>query len=342
MNKTWLVFLLILLFPIPSIPQAKGDPGQISGYAFGDYYFASEHHNPAIEGMNGFWFRRIYLTYDKKLDSEFATRLRLEMNSPGDFTSSSTLNPYVKDAYLQYSKGNIKGYLGMSPTPTWDNIDTMIGFRPVEKSPLDLYKMGEARDTGISVKATLDKNKKTTAWLMFGNGSGTKGETDKGKAIYALVSHWLTPEIYLEGYVDFWDKLGDTDWRTFSGWAMFQREDFRVQIFGANQRREKPGKSDLDLTVLSFYTDVKVSKNAKAFFRADFLSNPVPDADKIAYLSLATNARPTLYIVGVDFALTENVHIIPNVEFVTYDEPVSGSKPNDDLFLRLTFYYVWK
>lgn len=318
------------------------DAGQISGYAFGDYYNVSQHHDPAIRGMNGFWFRRIYLTYDKKIDSKFSTRMRLEANSPGDFTSSTTLTPYFKDAYLQYSENNVKAYMGLIPTPTWDNIDTILGFRPVEKSPLDLYKMGEARDLGISAKVTLDKEKKTTAWIMVGNGSGTRGETDKGKAVYASLGHWVTPQLYVEAYADYWDKVGSKDWRTISGWAMFQQDEFRVAVLGANQKRERPGMSDLDLSVISFYVDAKVSKTVKPFFRVDFVNRPVPDGDKISYLALATNAKPTLYIAGVDFALSENVHLIPNVEIVTYSDPVSGPTPKNDVILRMTFFYIWK
>jgi hypothetical protein len=41
---------------------AQPTSGKLSGYLFGDYYMVSQHHNPAIKGMNGFWFRRVYFT----------------------------------------------------------------------------------------------------------------------------------------------------------------------------------------------------------------------------------------------------------------------------------------
>ena len=38
-------------------------PGKISGYIFGDYYYFPSHHDAKFDGQNGFWFRRVYLTY---------------------------------------------------------------------------------------------------------------------------------------------------------------------------------------------------------------------------------------------------------------------------------------
>ena len=43
---------------------------------FGDYYYFGDDHDPKYDEQHGFWFRRIYLTYDHNLSSRFATRLR--------------------------------------------------------------------------------------------------------------------------------------------------------------------------------------------------------------------------------------------------------------------------
>ena len=75
--------------------------GKIKGYMFGDYYYVLKNHDSSIEESNGFWFRRIYFTYDHTLDDDFSVRFRLEMNSPGDFSTRSKLESAVKDAYLK-------------------------------------------------------------------------------------------------------------------------------------------------------------------------------------------------------------------------------------------------
>ena len=42
---------------------------------FGDYYWFASDHRDALEDQNGFWFRRIYLTYDQKFSESFSMRL---------------------------------------------------------------------------------------------------------------------------------------------------------------------------------------------------------------------------------------------------------------------------
>ncbi|MHA2615258.1 MAG: hypothetical protein V2G37_00050 [bacterium JZ-2024 1] len=336
---------LLLAFPFAGevwAQEGKKEPAKVSGYMFGDYYFVSKHHDEKIEGMNGFWFRRIYFTYDQKLEQGFAIRFRLEMNSPGDFITSDTLKPFVKDAYVQYTRTRHSVFLGISPTPTWENVETLLGYRPVEKTPVDLYKMGEARDFGLSFRGYLDEEKKTAYWLMWGNGSGTKAETDKGKALYASLSTWLTPEIYAEAYADFWNKPQNKDWQTFQGFLVYKAKDFRGGLLYTTQTRKNPGGKDTELNVTSFYADYSAAKNTKPFFRMDWVSDPVPGADKIAYLALSPDAKPTFYLFGLDYAPIKDVHIIPNVEMVKYSRPVSGATPQDDIFFRMTFYYVWK
>jgi hypothetical protein len=322
--------------------QGAKDPGQLSGYAFGDFYSVSQHHTSSIKGMNGFWFRRIYLTYDKKMDAGFAARLRLEASSPGDFVSTSTMQPFVKDMYLQYSSGNQKVFLGLIPTPTWEGFETAVGYRPIEKTPLDLYKMGEARDQGISIRGPLDKEKKTSYWLMIGNGSGTKGKTEKGNTIYFQLAHKLSKELTIEGYVDRWDKTGHTDWRTLQANLVYSGPTSRLGLLFADQRRQNATGPDTKLQVMSLYADTKASANARPFFRVDFVNNPVPGADKISYLALSKDAKPTFYMAGVEYKLSEDVKIIPNIEYVTYRDSTTSSTPKNNVFFRVTFYYAFK
>jgi hypothetical protein len=78
----------LLLSGLMTATFAQQTSGKLSGYLFGDYYLVSQHHDPAIKGMNGFWFRRVYLTYDQKTGERTAIRFRFEMNSPGDFQAA--------------------------------------------------------------------------------------------------------------------------------------------------------------------------------------------------------------------------------------------------------------
>ena len=54
------------LTPAPP-PPPPPPPWRISGYMFGDYYYFGDDHDPKSDEQHGFWFRRVYLTYDHNL-----------------------------------------------------------------------------------------------------------------------------------------------------------------------------------------------------------------------------------------------------------------------------------
>ncbi len=323
--------------------EAKKEPGRISGFMFGDYYFASQHHDSKVEGMNGFWFRRIYFTYDQKLEKGFAIRFRLEANSPGDFITSDTLKPYLKDAYLKRSQGLASIYFGLIPTPTWESVETLLDYRPIKKTPLDLYKMGNSRDTGLNLRGFFAGDKKTSYSIMLGNGSGTKAETDKGKTVYGSLSHWFTPRVYVEVYGDSWNRSGSAeDWTTLQGFLVYRGEKHRASLLYATQNRSKPGSPDIELSVTSLYLDYRLNERTLPLVRIDWVSDPVPGGDKISYLPLASNAKPTYLLIGIRYDVTKDFYLVPNLEMVQYSKPTTGTAPDDTVFYRLTFFYSWK
>ena len=313
--------------------QSESDPGTLSGLVFGDIYYVGGHHDSSIEGMNGFWFRRIYLTYDRTIDENLMLRLRHEAASPGDFSSSGKMTPFFKDAYLKYTENEMTYYVGLHGTPTWSTLEKAFGYRPIEKTPLDLFKLGSSRDQGVSVQGKLGDAGATRYTLMLGNGSGTGGETDVGKTVYFSLDHRVSDNVSVTAYTDYWDRPGHTDRRTTQALVTYKKDGFRAGLLWADHRRQMSGGGDLTISLWSLYADVAVSERSKLFVRVDKVNAPVPDADKIAYMSLSPNARPTLYIFGFDTEVRKNVRFIPNIEYVTYD----GSGVNDNVFLRMTF-----
>ncbi|MCH7805200.1 MAG: hypothetical protein IH937_14120, partial [Acidobacteria bacterium] len=124
---------------------------KISGLAFGDFYWAAASHDESLKDRNGFWFRRIYLTFDKAMTEQLDMRLRLQMNSAGDFRSDTRLNPFAKDVYLRWKvTDQHQAYLGLSATPTWNVVQDFWSYRSLEKTVLDLQRMGAPRDLGVA------------------------------------------------------------------------------------------------------------------------------------------------------------------------------------------------
>ena len=96
--------------PPPQAEEAKAPAFKIGGLMFGDYYDVAQNHRDGLEGQNGFWMRRLYLTYDHALAKSLSLRVRLEANSKGDFVSTGVNTPYIKDAWLKWAFGDARAH----------------------------------------------------------------------------------------------------------------------------------------------------------------------------------------------------------------------------------------
>ena len=331
---------------------AHAGEGKISGLLFGDAYWFAEHHNNVdVEGQNGFWLRRIYLTYDYAFDEAFTGRVRFEMASPGSFPlKGGKMEPFVKDAYLRWKLDRHNLFFGLTSTPTWDVVEKSWGYRPVEKSPLDLHKgFGSSRDTGVAIKGYFDEGNKWGYHLLAGNGSGTSAETNKNKKIYLALTATPSKRWLFQVYGDFENNSGKapstaatgTDAYTLQAFAFFGGERGRLGLLAAQQTRELgPGMAELELEIYSLFGVWNFSEKFAGYARVDQMSEPNPEGDKISYLPMNPNAKSTFGLIGLDFEVGNGIHILPNVEAVSYSE-VGGVTPDDDLIPRVTLFYTF-
>jgi len=331
MKRIALVILLLLLCLTVS---AEDKPVTISGYLFGDYYYVSSNHDPALEGKNGFWVRRAYITFDRALSDELSARLRFEMNSPGDFKTNATLEPFVKDAYIKWKQSaKMDLLIGISPTPTWELIEKVWGYRSVEKTPVDLQRMGSSRDFGIALTGAFDDAKKYRYHVIAGNGSGTGSETNDGKKIAFAVSTSPVKAVTVELYADRDDRPGDTDRTLLQVFAALQREHYRAGLQYSHQQRDG---EDISLDVASAFVVYDLRENISLLGRVDRMFDPNPEGDKIPYLPFDTTSKSTLFLAGVDWKVHKSFSVIPNVEVVTYDDGAGN-----DVVPRVTFFYTF-
>lgn len=302
---------------------------------FGDYYWVLQNHKPDLEGRNGFWFRRIYLTVDQTLSSTLSARLRFELNQPGDFKSNLTLEPHIKDAWLKWHPSEtLDVVVGIAPTPTWDSIEQFWGYRTLEKTPLDLHRLGSARDFGIALLGKFGAGQRFRYHFMAGNGSGVGTETDNGKQVALLVGFNPTSSAFLELYADHDDRPGHTDRTTVQAFAGWQRAGNRIGLQYARQNRQLSDGDDVDLDIASVFAVHSFRPDLAVVVRIDRMFDPNPDGDRIQYLPFDPTSESTLLIAGIDSRLHKRFGIIPNVEWVIYD----GNR-RDDIVPRITFYY---
>lgn len=326
------------------LAEAKPTPApwyenlKLSGYVFGDAYAVLGNHDPAVDGQTGFWLRRGYLTLDSTISDTWSSRLRFEFNSPGDFTTNSTLDPFVKDAYLAWKSGGKELYLGMSPSPTFDLIESFWGYRAIEKTPLDLYRMGSSRDFGVAYKARA-LGEKLTYHVMFGNGASTGSETNEGKKAMLSLSLRPTDALVFEIYGDFEDRPDSTDRATYQAFAGWKGGRSRYGLQYAWQDRDAttgPGES---VSVASLFGIWDVSGQSSLIARFDRSFDGYPDAEKIPYLPIANGTKFDLAILGWDYRLRKQISLMPNVEYVLYRDTHGVPAPDDDLYGKLTLYY---
>ena len=310
---------------------------RISGLAFGDAYVFAANHDSLLEGENGFWVRRVYLTFDNNLSEQLAFRLRFEANSPGDFASDSKLEPFVKDLYVRWGSPRLDVYLGISSTPIWAVVQPTWGYRSVEKTPLDLQKLGSSRDFGVAVRGRLDEAGVVRYHAQLGNGSGTRAETNEGKKTALSLGVHTGSGIIVEAYADYEDRPGNTDRATFQVFGAWVRDRGRVGVLAARQGREQDRGPTLNLDVASIFGVLKVNDRFALLGRYDRMFDPNPDADGISYLPMDATAKSNLLLLGVDVALEERFHLIPNLEAVFYDGSTGATTPDADVVLRTTF-----
>ncbi len=333
------LFILLLAIGLLIAPAARlKAEGKFSGLVFGDYYYVLGHPNEALEKYNGFWLRRVYFTYDNTLTDKISMRFRLEMNSPGDFKTAATLVPFVKDAYLTHKLGKHTLMLGLIGTPLYDNLDEYWGYRPMEKTPIDLFKFGNSREFGVGLKGALDARNKLTYTVIFGNGDGLKSELGRGKAVYGRLNFQPTPSLFFEIYGDYTNVGPDISVNILQAFAGVKGKWGRSGLnFGV--RNFRTAGVTTDMKFVSLFGVFKVGAKLDLVGRYDRLLDPNPAGSKIDYIPMADNARANVVLAGLGWSLSDSVKVIPNLKYVFYDAPDSGAKPAADLYAYLTLYF---
>jgi len=343
-NMKNIIYLLLVLSLSANTLFAGDDyKPRISGYMFGDFYYIAASHDSSIVGADGFWFRRIYLSYDQKIYENLHVRLRLEMASVGDLViESEPLVPFVKDAYLRwrYHK-NHELLLGISEPPTIRVIEKGWGYRYLEKTPLDLQRMAHSRDFGIAFRGKVDSTGIFKYNIMLANGSGNKSEINSGKKIMSSFSYNPYKVWTFEAYVDWNDNNGVDDFFTWQLFAAYKSEVLSLGLLYANQTHKTGTNTDYILEVLSAYATFNFMEKWSLIGRVDRNFHANPNAHKIVYIPFDDSAASTLFIAGIEFNPIEAVHLIPNVEIVVYDENDSGTTPGTEVIPRLTFFYIF-
>jgi len=337
LNQFRAILTISLLMALNANPGAAHE-GKISGYMFGDYYSVlSSDDDAGAKNRNAFEIRRIYFTYNRKIGDDFSIRFRLEAKG-NKFGAGGSMVPFVKHAYLKWKEGlgSADFYFGLSGTPTFAAAEKAWKYRAIEKTMLDLNKIGSSADLGVALKG---KAGKLGYHVMLGNGMGKAPERDNGKKIYASGSVQLSDGLQIELYGDFNMRRGGHDEITLKGVAGFISEGFHggLEVFSCSNKKAATGGGDQTITGLSAFGALKLGESLKGFGRVDAKSNDKKAAtdggDEAATDGGDEKETHLLVIAGLDHQLAKNVHLMPNL----YIKMPDGQDPN--IQARLTFFY---
>jgi hypothetical protein len=318
---------------------ARELPAAISAYAFGDYYFVLKQHDATLEDQNGFWLRRIYITYESDISDKLKARARLELNSPGNFTTSAAnLTPYLKDAYISYQFAPLhKLTIGIQDSLAFGNIEKFYGYRQLEKTMFDLYKVRSSRDFAIDLSGALDAAKKFNYSVQFGNYSGNKNETDKYKQVGARFFVNVTPELMIEVNGDISTLSSVKKSYLYQLFAGYKGDWGRVGLNLGRETVKEEGKDDANFGVFSAFAVAKLSKKFEAVARYDMSIDPQLYGQS-DYLVIEKGYKTNLAILGLAWNIHPKFQIMPNLKMVSYKEN-NGVKPGSDTYFNVTFYY---
>ncbi|MBI2504526.1 MAG: hypothetical protein HYW07_14995 [Candidatus Latescibacteria bacterium] len=278
--------------------------GRISGYMFGDYYYNVS--GPA-EKQNGFQFRRIYFTYDLKWSDKISGRFRLESNDAG-FGKKDKMIPYVKESSITWKQDQGALSAGLAPTLTWALQEKVWGYRPIEKTVMDLRGKGSAVDLGVMWMRKLGGSSSLS--VMLSNGNGTAAETDNDKKI-AVQGLTKLGGMDAKVYADMQTQKGGAGQTTLAGFVGKQGEGFHggAEVFYRIDKKAAAGEDQQGFGV-SLFGAKPVGEGKKVFARAD-LYEPNSDAE---------DDQETLLIGGLDWALAKDLHLMPNVLVTLYQD----------------------
>lgn len=305
---------------------------EIGGLLFGDLYYIPSHHLESGEGASGVVARRGYLTFDARFGGGWFGRLRFETNQSGAFETYD-FDSELKDLYLGHDFGRHRLLAGLSPTLTFDVVESAWGLRYLARTPMDLQG-APSRDTGLSLRGPLNASGSLGYRAMYSPAVEFGSDGRDGKKWMAALNWQPAPGWMLDFYTDHEAVDGPADrttWQVFAAWA---GERSRWGALYSNQDRQQ----DPPVELVSAYAVRELGDDRSLIARVDRLLEPSARGDGIAYLPMDPSAKATMFIGGLELRFGDHFTLTPNTVVIYYDRNDEGIRPTTDFHLRLTLF----
>ncbi len=321
-------------------------PVKFSGLMFGDLFYNANAISPANKDINGWQFRRIYITTDYTINDDFSTRFRLEADQ-GALSTNNKIIPFVKDAWLKW-KNIFSGsdlIVGISPTPAYEISEGAWGYRSLEKTIMDYFGIVPSRDLGIDLKGKIDEKGVANYWLKIGDNTGNSPESNKYKRFYGQLQFKPSDDLLLTVYGDFASQpqkrdpfdgtLKNNSAFVAAGFISYKQSNrFALGLEGFIKSQQNNYSSTGAAASLGSQTGFGISIWGKASLTENIGIVGRYDSFDSNTNSSAINDRQGLIIGAIDFKVVPKVSIMPGIEVHT----LQGAS-DSDVTPRVTFFW---
>lgn len=326
MKKVNLVFGILLL--LTTVVTAQEEAFKPSGKAFIKVF--SNFHTDLSGGTSAseFELKRAYLGYEYNLSREFSGKMNFDIGNPksGDHEMAA----YIKNAYIQYKKGDITVQFGLISTTSFKTMEKLWGNRYIEKSFQDAYKFNASADLGVNVKYNV------TDWLaadvMIANGEGYK-KLQGDNQFRSGLGLTLEPadKILVRGY---YDVMGNTNTQTTASGAIAYNGKKLVAAAEYNLQENVWNTDGKDWSGVSVYANYVAADKLKVFARYDMLGSTTIAGESSNW----NNSKDgNLIMAGFEFSPVKGLKFAPNLRYFDYADASIDSQTSFYLNCEIKF-----
>lgn len=361
MKAISVVFYINVFFTLINLQKAYSQD-KLNVMFFGDYYYNAQRDtlsttlNNAVlndaNNLNGFKYRRVYLTYNHKFDSRFSAKIGFDSDQESN-TTNGKFGFFVKDAYLNWDSifKNASLSFGLLCIPTISTSEKWWGHRFLEKTITDLRKFESTRDMGISLKGSFAKNQFFYT-IMLGNNSGSKVEIDRFKSLYGVIGYNPSKSFifslsytyhFMKKSLDLYDTLPPMNWLNkdkslitfFIGYQKENKFSTGLELFYATQKHDLNtgfGFDDYSSYGATFFVNYAFNEKLSFTGRVDYFE---PNNHR-----LSTHDCRIYALWACNIHVQKSIIISPNLLSEFYEKMSNGTKIKPAITPRITFY--WK
>ncbi len=305
MIKTSFLTIAMLGIVISGFSQNEDSGFKPNGKPFVKVY--NNYHTSFSDGRAApaFEITRAYFGYKFNLSKQISGKLNIDVGNPG--VGKLQMTAFLKNAYMKYKANNLTVNFGLIPTLQFKVEEGIWGYRYLEKTFADKYKLGASADLGVSVAYKFAGF--LSADMSVVNGEGYK-KLQNDSVLRTSIGITVTPvkNLTLRGYYDFMGQDA-----TQSSLAAFAGYTGKNLIMGASYNLQSNNSMDKghDLSGVSLFITVVPSKKTKLLVRYDNLSSNKMNGAANAW-NLSKDGQ--LFIAGIEYNPVKGLKLTPNFQ----------------------------